>query len=145
MNHTFIVQPGEWIAAGMMQDETGKEIPMAGAAGITHGADAWHNVFSMAPKQGDGPQIINAYTIEPCAKPGAPTRWTSENPNLGKLRGRFVFVDDTIVSVFDSEDGAHSGTELMKQVAGDKYVNVGVLLKQGKKIASWAFELQKKT
>lgn len=144
MNHTFIVEPGEWAAAGMMQDESGAETPMRGVARITHARDAWQNESFMEPASGNGPRISNAYAIEPPAEPGAPARWTSHNPALGTLRGRFVFVGDTIVSVFDSETGSLSGTELLKQVDADKYVNVGVLLKNGLKISSWAFELIRK-
>ena len=143
MNHTFILQPGEWAAAGMMQDADGRETAMKGATRIIHDQDAWRNESAVAPLDGGGSEIVNTYVIEPPDNPGAPMRWTSTNPAIGALRGRFVFVDDTIVSVFDSEDGLHSGTELLKQVAEDRYVNVGVLLKQGNKAASWAYELHR--
>ena len=144
MEHTFILKPGQWDTAGVIQDAAGTETPVQGYANISHAPDIWLNESGMTPVSG-GERITNTYTIQPPAKPGAPMRWSSHNPALGALRGRFVFVGDTIVSIFDTEDGLHSGTELMKQVADDKYVNVGVLLEQGEKVSSWAIELRRKS
>lgn len=37
------------------------------------------------------------------------THWTSENPALGKLIGKFMVIGDTILSSYTSENGLYPG------------------------------------
>ena len=72
------------------------------------------------------------------------TSWISENPALGKMMGKFIIVDDSIISIFTSENGALQGTECLRLIDDDLYSNRGCLLRGDKKISSWAVELRKK-
>ncbi|MEI6314101.1 MAG: hypothetical protein WCO89_04470, partial [Syntrophus sp. (in: bacteria)] len=62
----------------------------------------------------------------------------------GKMLGSFIIVDDSIISIFASEDSAFQGTEYWRLIDDDRYSNRGCLLRGDKKISSWVVELRKK-
>ncbi|HEY3346847.1 MAG TPA: hypothetical protein VGK71_04420, partial [Nitrospirota bacterium] len=75
-------------------------------------------------------------------KPGAEElEWKSFNPALGALKGRFMLVDDSIISHFRSDSGQYSGIEFMVQESPDRYKNRGVLYRGGKRLSAWSVEL----
>ncbi len=108
MTHTYLFREENWDAAGVFTDAAGRSQPVDGAATITHPPDLWHLDARMGT-------IENRYRITPFAEDRAITSWTSENAILGRLEGRFVIVDDAILSTFDSVDGRYHGVEVLLQ------------------------------
>ena len=51
----------------------------------------------------------NRYEIEPMRAGARSTHWTSSNPVLGTLRGRFVLAGDSILSFYSSPTGRYHG------------------------------------
>jgi hypothetical protein len=83
------------------------------------------------------------YEIEPFGTGKTSTHWKSSNRLLGNLKGYFVIVGDSILSLFRSEDGRYSGTEWLLMVDEGTYQSRRVLLDGDKTLSSWAMELRK--
>ncbi len=143
MNHTFLFQEGLWIASGFYFDEARRLIPLGGEARITHQEDLWLNRSSMRVILESPIEFHSDYEIIPFLPDRDYTTWRSLNPALGKLLGRFVVVDDSILSFFRSEDGQITGTEYWLKVDDATYRNRGVLFGGDKKGSSWIAELRK--
>jgi hypothetical protein len=83
----------------------------------------------------------NRYEIEPM-RPGArSTHWTSSNPALGSLRGRFVLAGDSILSFYSSATGRYHGFECLQQRDDRRYSVRGAMMEEDKVISTWALEL----
>ncbi|MCX7635867.1 MAG: hypothetical protein N2Z74_09040, partial [Syntrophales bacterium] len=67
----------------------------------------------------------------------------AQHPTLGRLEGRFIVVDDTLISLYESEDRRYRGTEYFRMIDEDLYSNRGTLLQEGMKVSSWAVELRR--
>ena len=83
----------------------------------------------------------NRYEIEPFSPGARSTHWTSNNPAVGALRGRFVLSGDAILSFYTSPTGRYRGFECLQQQAADRYSARGTLLEEDKIISTWALEL----
>jgi hypothetical protein len=83
----------------------------------------------------------NRYEIEPFSPGARSTHWTSNNPALGALRGRFVLAGDAILSFYASPTGRYRGFECLLQRDERRYSVRGTLLEEDKVISSWALEL----
>ena len=83
----------------------------------------------------------NRYDIEPFSHGARSTHWTSSNPVLGALRGRFVISGDAILSFYASPTGRYHGFECIQQRDERRYSVRGTLLEEDKVISSWALEL----
>lgn len=141
MKHTFLFEEGTWIAVGAFTDAEGNAAPVRGQSKTIHGPDVWVEESYLELQTDDRIEIRNNYRIVPFEKGSDTTTWTSLNPTLGKLSGKFAVVDDSIISSFKSENLVYTGLEFLKKVDDDKYINRGVLLKDGEKFSSWAVEL----
>jgi len=141
--HTFLLEPARWQAMGEFTGQSGEPAPASGAAVISHGKRLWRNQGVMRIA-GDVPlEIANVYEIVPFPHGSLWTSWTSHNPSLGRLIGRFVLMRDAIVSTFESEGGAYTGCETLLRVATDAYRCRGVLMRGGVLVSSWALELER--
>lgn len=87
-------------------------------------------------------ELRNDYEIIPFTKDFTP--WKSVNPGLGTLLGRFVVVDEAIISLFSSETGEFFGSEFLIQINESEYTGKGVLYNAAGKISSWSVRLVKK-
>jgi hypothetical protein len=83
----------------------------------------------------------NRYEIEPFSPGARSTHWTSHNPVLGALRGRFVLSGDAILSFYASPTGRYRGFECLQQHDAGRYSARGALLEEDKVISTWALEL----
>jgi hypothetical protein len=83
----------------------------------------------------------NRYEIEPFSPGARSTHWSSSNPAIGALRGRFVLAGDTILSFYASPTGRYRGFESIKQTDEGRYAARGALLEEDKVISTWALEL----
>ncbi|MBP2655206.1 MAG: hypothetical protein H6Q73_2775 [Firmicutes bacterium] len=141
MKHTFIFLPGTWNVNGKYYDINGNETLVQGESVIIHSDNLWLNKGYMK-LLGDEPiEIRNQYEIIPFQQDF--TTWESFNPSIGRLTGRFMVVDDTIISLCVSEDGNYSGSECMIKVSDMLYKSRGFAFKDNEKLSSWSVELTK--
>lgn len=125
-------------------DDQGRYHPVEGETKITHTEGLWINDSCMTLQGDNAVEYKTRYEIVPMERGQELTSWISENPALGKMMGKFIIVDDSIISIFTSENGALQGTECLRLIDDDLYSNRGCLLRGDKKISSWAVELRKK-
>ena len=142
--HTFLFDENIWIARGVYIDGQGKYHPVAGQSAITHQGEIWINDSCMHLEANEAVTFRNRYEIKPLGRDRELTIWRSENPDLGKMSGRFVIVDDSIMSIFSAADGVFQGTDYLRLIDDDLYWNRGCLLQGDKKVSSWAVELRRK-
>lgn len=92
--------------------------------------------------KGDRPALHhNRYEIEPFSPGARSTHWTSINPAVGALRGRFVISGDAILSFYSSPTGRYRGFECIQQKDESRYSARGTLLDEDKVLSTWALEL----
>ena len=83
----------------------------------------------------------NRYEIEPFSPGARSTHWTSTNPAIGALRGRFVLSGDAILSSYSSPTGRYRGFESIQQRDERRYTVRGTMLDEDKVISTWSLEL----
>jgi len=140
----FLFEENIWVAKGVYMDDQGRYHPVEGETKITHTERLWINDSCMTLQGDNTVEYKTRYEIVPMERGQELTSWISENPALGKMMGKFIIVDDSIISIFTSENGALQGTECLRLIDDDLYSNRGCLLRGDKKISSWAVELRKK-
>jgi hypothetical protein len=92
--------------------------------------------------KGDRPALHhNRYEIEPLSPGARSTHWSSNNPAIGALRGRFVLSGDAILSFYGSPTGKYRGFECIQQLAASRYTARGAMLEEDKVISTWALDL----
>jgi hypothetical protein len=92
--------------------------------------------------RGDRPALQhNRYEIEPFTMGARSTHWTSANPVLGTLHGRFVLAGDAILSFYSNPGGRHRGYECLQQRDERRYSVRGAMMEEDKVISTWALEL----
>jgi hypothetical protein len=92
--------------------------------------------------RGDPTRVThNRYEIEPFSDGARSTHWTSNNPSVGALRGRFVLAGDAILSFYASPTGRYRGFECLKQESEKHYSARGSMLDEDKVLSTWALEL----
>ncbi|MCG9969453.1 hypothetical protein L9W92_15685 [Pelotomaculum terephthalicicum JT] len=139
MKHTYLFSEGIWIAKGIYYDENGNPLNVEGQSQITHLKDLWLNI-SCLTLSGENPvELRNDYEIVPFVKDF--TAWKALNPELGTLLGRFVVIDDSIISLFSTEKGDLFGSEFLTQICASEYIGKGVLYNAAGKISSWSIHL----
>ncbi|HAJ27538.1 MAG TPA: hypothetical protein DCG53_09900 [Syntrophus sp. (in: bacteria)] len=140
----FLFEENIWIAKGVYIDDQGRYHPVEGETKINHADGLWINDSSMILQGDNAVEYKTRCEIVPMERGQELTSWISENQALGKLTGKFIIVDDSIISIFTSVNGDLRGTEYLRLIDADLYSNRGVLLRGDKKISSWALELRKK-
>ena len=144
MKHTFLFMEGTWIAQGHYFDDADRALPLEGMTRVTHTDKLWLNEGEMEIKAGDKPiKIYNRYEIVPFKEGSYVTTWESLNPDLGTLLGRFLVVDDTIISTCCSKTGEYIGAEFHLKVSDVHYKNRGVFFKKSDKLSSWSIDMQR--
>ena len=92
--------------------------------------------------RGDPTRVThNRYEIEPFSEGARSTHWTSSNPTVGALRGRFVLSGDAILSFYSSPTGRYRGFECIQRLDEQRYGVRGALLDEDKLVSTWALEL----
>lgn len=114
---------------------------MSGETTIRHEEKRWLFEGVLRVK-GDRPALHhNRYEIEPFSPGSLSTHWSSTNPAIGALRGRFVISGDAILSFYASPTGKFRGFECIQQRGDGRYSARGTLLDEDKIISTWALEL----
>jgi len=144
VQHTFLFQEGLWIAGGLYFDDRDRSLPLEGKTRVTHLQGLWINEGAMELKSGADSVIIhNRYEIIPFEEDSAMTTWKSSNPATGPLLGRFVLVENAILSACRSESGNFTGSEFLLKLSDEHYLNRGVFFRGEEKLSSWSVELRK--
>jgi len=135
------LKEGTWRAEGEYRDASGRAAPVAGETTIRHEEKRW--LFDGVLRvKGDRPALHhNRYEIEPFSPGARSTHWSSTNPAIGALRGRFVLSGDAILSFYSSPTGKYRGFECIQQRDAGRYSARGTLLEEDKVISTWALEL----
>ena len=115
--------------------------PVSGENSIRHEPGRWH-FEAVLRLRGDPLRVThNRYQIEPFSAGAASTHWSSNNPVLGALRGRFVVSGDAILSSYMSPTSRYRGFECIQQRDARRYSVRGAMLEEDKLISTWALEL----
>lgn len=141
MTHTFLFQEGRWQAFGVFIDSNGRKVDLTGYADITHASDRWLNHSKMVVALEPPVTFENRYQIVPLRPGQLETRWSSVNPDVGRLEGFLSVVGDSLMFEYGTDDRLHHGSEYLRQLDGIRYVNRGVFYSGGRRASSWLAEL----
>lgn len=141
--HTYLLKEGTWEANGKYTDHLDREFEVLSESKILHLEDHWVLEGYMELLVEDSEKLLNAYNITPIKKGEDQVAWTVKNPSLGTLSGKFLIVGDTIMSVYNSEDGTYSGFEVLTYQSPDEYLQKGYSMYDGKKLSSWEAKLKR--
>ncbi|MDI9570202.1 MAG: hypothetical protein QM278_05645 [Pseudomonadota bacterium] len=142
--HTFLFDENIWIAAGVYIDGHGRLHSVRGEIRIVHEEALWIHESRMSLEDNPAVEFVSRSEILPMDRKREWTSWSSENPALGRLAGRFVLVDDSILSSCVSTDGSVQGVECLKMIEDDLYWHRGCLFQGDKKLSSWAVDLRRR-
>lgn len=138
--HTMFFKTWKWVATGKFWDENEAETAVIGETNITICENI--GIDSFMEIQGENKvRFDNKYAIQPFK--GNSANWTSINPAIGNLIGTFTIIEDAIISEYYSEDKNYHGVESLTQLSETKYFARGAFYNKGKRISSWAVELNK--
>ena len=143
MRHTYILVEGKWKAKGVYYDQEANKLEVTGETTIEHLPDEWILDGFMELKTEEPIRFYNKYSIIPKEEDKDFTVWTSVNPALGRLKGKFMIIGDTILSSYISEDGVYSGAECLYRISENKYLNRGFAFNGEEKLSSWAVILER--
>lgn len=136
MKHTFLFEEGRWQARGTLSTAGGGDEEVCGVTTIRHTAEAWLMEARMGSYE-------NRYRIEPFAPERPWTPWSSRSPAAGRVRGRFSVVDDSILSMFTSDDGRFAGFEYLRRISDDCYECRGSFFKGPHRVSAWTVRLSR--
>ncbi len=143
MTHTYLFESGAWSARGVLVGAYGEQSRITGSSDVFHDRDGWRINGGMEVV-GDAHEFFTtSYQIIPFGV-NEQTDWSSTNSTLGHFSGTFIVVKDSILSTGESKCGCYVVSEWLFQMDNDRYVNRGVLLKDGERISSWALELERR-
>ncbi|KAA3618099.1 MAG: hypothetical protein DWQ05_08635 [Calditrichaeota bacterium] len=144
MQHTLILNPGEWHAEGRFINENEVSIPAEGTIRILHEFDAWRYESEIRIHNDQEPDIKNKYIIQPWQEGSEFLNWSAANTLMGNLRGKFLLVAETIISQFYSEEGDYVGSEVMLMQNDKSYYSRGITFVGDHKLSSWGLNLTQK-
>jgi hypothetical protein len=140
--HTFLFREGLWRVEGEFLDGTGNRIAVEGTAQIRHYPDKWVYEGTLRTKTSKPAEHKTLYEIQPFAAGNFATSWTSQSASLGSLRGRFLVVDDAILSAYESATGRFRGQDTIVRRDAKSYSARGALFDSTKLLSAWAVELK---
>ena len=143
MKHSYIFEEGIWSASGRYYDKNQACISLSGKTKISHKNDHWVLDGFMELALDKPVKFTNRYSIEPIASEKDFTFWSSINPALGKLLGKFMIIGDTILSSYASENGLYSGSESLILIDKKTYKNKGFTFRGRNKFSSWEVDLNR--
>jgi hypothetical protein len=143
MTHTYLFEPGVWLGAGTFWRGDGEPLPTESRTDVAHRSECWLLSGTLKVLGSPPVDLVNAYWIEPPGKDGASLRWRSESATLGKLRGTYSVIGDSILSVYRSVQSGYYGAEHYRRQTGDSYEAAGVLLLEDQRVSSWQLLLKR--
>ena len=141
MAHSFLFEEGTWRVEGEHRDASGATATVSGENSIRHETGRWH-FEAVLRLRGDPLRVThNRYQIEPFLPGAVSTHWSSNNPVLGALRGRFVIAGDAILSAYTIPTLRFRGFECIQQRDARRYTVRGAMLEEDKLVSTWALDL----
>lgn len=116
--------------------------PVEGVTKVIHKEVCWI-IDAVLKIAGVPREFVTHWEVVPLEGGGDSTPWQADSPSLGRMVGRFIIVDDSIISLYGTEDGRFRGTEYFRMIDEDLYWNRGALLQGEVKVSSWAVELRR--
>ncbi|HET6469667.1 MAG TPA: hypothetical protein VFG43_14930 [Geminicoccaceae bacterium] len=141
--HGFLLTPGQWRVDGIFLDAGGVAVAARGTVLIRHGPDSWHNLTRIELSTSPARAFENRYEIAPLVAAAASTPWRAFNAQFGAILGRFVLVEEMILSSFTSEDGRYQGGETFRRVDDGHYDNAGWLALGAEVLSRWRLDLHR--
>jgi len=142
MEHTFLLRPGLWQVEGDFVDGLGTVTGVEGTAEVRHYPDKWVYEGALRTIAATPQETRTLYEIHPFAPGTIATHWSSASATLGTLRGRFLILDDAILSVYESATGRYRGQDTLFRRSERRYSARGALFDGAKLLSAWAFELR---
>jgi hypothetical protein len=143
MEHTFLVQEGLWEATGKYYDEDSNTVQAEGKNRIEHQRDKWINKGTMKLLLDEPVEFTNIYEIKPLKQGEEYTKFISNNPDLGEFQGKFIFIEDIIISESSTADNEYTTYECLRKIDDNTYTSKGIAFKGDNKLSSWSVELKR--
>jgi hypothetical protein len=141
MGHTFLFEPAVWSSSGTLWRADGEPLECVGRTEIAHHPECWLLSGTLKVLGSPPTEFVHAYLIEPPAAERHSMKWTFENATLGTLRGRFLVIGPSILSVYSCDSSGYHGAEHLGQIDADSYRSAGMLLLRDQIIYSWQMML----
>lgn len=146
--HTFLFDESVWLVSGIYINEKSLTVDVEGDSVISHRNGHWLNEVNMELKTEDNGKYRNRqyktiFEYTPIESTLESSVWHASNPLLGRLHGILVFVDDTILSSYQTSNGKIRGMETMRKVSEYEYQCRGALTEAGKRSSSWILRYDK--
>ena len=141
-DHSFLFREGLWGVAGSFFDGVGNKVEVHGQAAIRHYPDKWVYEGTLRTRASQPAEHKTLYEIQPFAPGNYATAWTSKSASLGTLHGRFLVVDDAILSTYESATGRYHGQDTILRRDERHYSARGALFDGGKLVSAWSVELR---
>jgi hypothetical protein len=144
VHHTWLFEPGQWIAEGLFWEGGEAERRGRGYSIIRHGSDSWAIEGEMEILADPIVRFRNLYEITPPKDGARVVPWQSENPGIGKLTGTFAVVGASIMSLFQSENRFYVGSECLTQLDPARYEACGLFRSEHAIVSTWSMRLTRK-
>lgn len=143
MKHTYILEPGKWDATGKYYNNSQNYVTVRGEAESIHGESEWTLVVTLRLDMENPLDFYSKYLIKPVSPDEEFTFWHSHNPLFGHILGKFMIIDDMILSSFQSGDRQYTGTECLLMIDENFYRNWGFVFHEANKQYSWVTEIRR--
>ena len=141
MEHTFLLRAGLWRVEGEFLDGIGNLSGVEGTAEVRHYPDKWIYEGVLRTLTPTPKETRTLYEVYPLASGAFATHWTSSNPALGTLRGRFLVLGDAILSSYESATGRYRGQDTLLLRDERRYSARGALFDGARLLSAWSVEL----
>jgi hypothetical protein len=143
VHHTWLFEPGQWIAEGLFWERGEVERCGRGYSIVRHESDRWVIEGEMEILADPIVRFRNVYDITPPKRDARAVPWQSENPSIGRLTGTFVIVGVSIMSLFQSGDRVYFGSECLTQLDATRYQACGLFRSNDAVISTWSMTLSR--
>jgi hypothetical protein len=146
--HSYFVDESSWVVSGTYLNEKSVPVTVEGKSVVTRRGDLCFNEVAMklSPPEGEDYRSLEyrtVYEYAPIETGTDSTVWQASNDPLGRLHGVLAFVDEMILSSYQTTSGSIRGVETFLRISANEYRCRGVLFESGKKSSSWALRYRK--
>ena len=140
--HTYLFDEGVWLVSGVYINEKSVPVEVEGESTIHHRDGRWLNEINMELKAANSAQYRNVqyksvYEYAPVEAAHQVSAWEASNAALGRLHGTLLFIEDMILSSYQTSNGSIRGMETMRQITENQYQCRGALFERGERTSSW--------
>lgn len=143
VRHTWLFEPGRWIADGLFWQGGEVEHHGRGYSIIRHESKGWVIEGEMEILADPIIRFRNIYDVAPPKCDARAVLWQSENPSVGGLAGTFAVVGLSIMSLFQSADRVYLGSECLTQLDARRYHACGLFRSTDAVISTWSMTLSR--